>query len=421
MSTLKNKIEDRLRFLTKLYEITGGSGNKIVNMFELGTELGFDREITSSIGQYLSGENLVKHMSIGGGIAITHTGVKAAEEALFQPAVTLRQDTNKENELSSTQKSEKKSHLVFISYDTRDIDLVNVIDTILQRVFKRQVKTFIAKRDIKPGDDAFKTMLHDNLANSTVVLAVCTKHSLTSPWLWFESGAGFGKSVLIPLWAGISPQEFKAPMTIFQGRKIDDKSEFNSLLSHISDVTKITYESLLSDDEFNILLNTSKKLTLSATNEEKEIINTEIKSASNMVSLNEKSPNSNTDGETLPLNGIDLLQQLISFAYSSDGLDMPSKEDANNWAMANFKSFPPVRMEHLKELVKFAYSPEGLNLPSKDEARTWAFNNIDSFTPEKIDRLKKLIKFAYSPNGLNLPSQENARSWAFEHNDNPDF
>jgi hypothetical protein len=132
-----------------------------------------------------------------------------------------------------------KDPLVFISYDTRDIELPHAIAAIIKRIFSDRIRTFIAKRDIKAGDDAFKTMLHDSLAKSAIVLAICTKRSLTSPWLWFESGAGFGSCTLIPVWAGINPSEFKAPMTIFQGKSVADKTELEELIIRISEVTKV--------------------------------------------------------------------------------------------------------------------------------------------------------------------------------------
>lgn len=230
-------------------------------MFELGTELGFDREEVSLIVQYLAGENLVKHRTIGGGIGITHDGVKKVEEAISAPQESTRPENNKETALTTSDKTELNEPLVFISYDTRDIELVRAIDGVLQRVFNGKVKTFIAKRDIKPGYDAFKTMLHENLANCSIVLAICTEYSRTSPWLWFESGAGFGKSTLIPIWSGVSPQEFKPPMTIFQGKNIEDKSEVNELLTRIAEITNIGYDEMVSDDEFDALEQISKKLS----------------------------------------------------------------------------------------------------------------------------------------------------------------
>jgi hypothetical protein len=85
MNKLEETKKKRFEFLNSLYEITGGSSHKIVNMFELGTELAFDREEVNLITQYLAGEHLMEHRTIGGGIGITHYGVKEVEEALSHP------------------------------------------------------------------------------------------------------------------------------------------------------------------------------------------------------------------------------------------------------------------------------------------------------------------------------------------------
>lgn len=154
-----------------------------------------------------------------------------------------------ERELIASHQNSAKEPLIFISYDTRDIELVKIIDDILQRVFNRQVATFIAKRDIEAGDDAFRKMLHENLAKCVAVIAICTKRSVTSPWLWFESGAGFQKTGLIPVWCGVKPQEFKAPMTIFQGKSVQDKVEMNELLLKISKMTAIVMDGISVTDE----------------------------------------------------------------------------------------------------------------------------------------------------------------------------
>lgn len=154
-----------------------------------------------------------------------------------------------ERELMASHQDSAKEPLIFISYDTRDIELVKIIDDIVQRVFNKQVATFIAKRDIEAGDDAFRKMLHENLAKCVAVIAVCTKRSVTSPWLWFESGAGFQKTGLIPVWCGVKPQEFKAPMTIFQGKSVQDKTEMNELLIKISGLTKIIVDVISVTDE----------------------------------------------------------------------------------------------------------------------------------------------------------------------------
>lgn len=203
---------------------------------------------------------------------ITLDDLKLASSHLVKDQSTayyhLLQSKIAEKELIASHKNFKNGNLVFISYDTRDIELVKAIDDILQRVFNKKVITFIAKRDIQAGDDAFKKMLHESLAKCAIVLAICTKRSITSPWLWFESGAGFQKAGLIPVWSGVAPQEFKAPMTIFQGKNIQDKTEIEELLTKIAEVTGAKPDSvLIREDELATLVEISNRIDLASIKE----------------------------------------------------------------------------------------------------------------------------------------------------------
>jgi hypothetical protein len=152
--------------------------------------------------------------------------------------------------------------LIFISYDTKDYELILDIDRLLKRIFSNRIDTFIAKRDIKPGDDAFRTMLHENLSESVVVLAICTKRSATSPWLWFEAGAGFRGKGLIPVWVEVEPTtDIKAPMTIFQGKHLNDKEHITELMIEIANRTGVTCSDYsLTEEEFENLQGTITKL-----------------------------------------------------------------------------------------------------------------------------------------------------------------
>ena len=76
----------RLQFIYRLYELTEGNEYAYVNMFDLGKELGLDKDLSSSITQYLRGESLLAYKAIGGIIGITHGGVVEVEEALSNPA-----------------------------------------------------------------------------------------------------------------------------------------------------------------------------------------------------------------------------------------------------------------------------------------------------------------------------------------------
>jgi hypothetical protein len=76
---------NRFRFLRLLYEKTGGDEYKWFNMFDIGQDLGFEKDETSRVTQYLVGENLVIHRAVGGLIGITHWGIREMESALSNP------------------------------------------------------------------------------------------------------------------------------------------------------------------------------------------------------------------------------------------------------------------------------------------------------------------------------------------------
>lgn len=83
---LTQKKARRFRFLNGLYEKTDGNEEDIVDMWELGSEVGLSREETDSVVQYLVGENLLQYVAIGGAIGITHYGVVQVEQALSEPS-----------------------------------------------------------------------------------------------------------------------------------------------------------------------------------------------------------------------------------------------------------------------------------------------------------------------------------------------
>lgn len=76
----------RFQFLAALHDAVKGDRRKIVNMFEVGKTLEFDRKTTDLVVQFLTGESLVEHRTIGGGIGITHHGVREVEGARATPS-----------------------------------------------------------------------------------------------------------------------------------------------------------------------------------------------------------------------------------------------------------------------------------------------------------------------------------------------
>jgi len=76
--------EKRFQFLHRLYELSGGNQNELLEERDIGEELNLTSEQSDIIGQYLEGEDLIKYVSRRK-IAITHNGVVEIENALSAP------------------------------------------------------------------------------------------------------------------------------------------------------------------------------------------------------------------------------------------------------------------------------------------------------------------------------------------------
>ena len=84
---ISEKKKIRYEFLNKIYEVTDGDSTLIVNMWDIGKELNVERKDISNVVDYLRGEYLIKPMTIGGGISITHDGILEIEELHNSPDV----------------------------------------------------------------------------------------------------------------------------------------------------------------------------------------------------------------------------------------------------------------------------------------------------------------------------------------------
>ena len=82
---VEKKHKDRFLFLHQLYEKTNGDIHERQNMYELGSELGFNQNETKLAYQYLKGEGLVEIHGMPAKIGITHLGVRTIEDALSKP------------------------------------------------------------------------------------------------------------------------------------------------------------------------------------------------------------------------------------------------------------------------------------------------------------------------------------------------
>jgi hypothetical protein len=120
-----------------------------------------------------------------------------------------------------------KDRYVFISYDTTEVGFAFFVQDVLQARVGPDVSIFVAKRDIAAGANPLKVMLEDQLLKAEALVAMCSRRSKGSPWLWWEASAVWAKSgLVVPLFIDVNPAEFGGPLTqVAQGLRLHDQSE----------------------------------------------------------------------------------------------------------------------------------------------------------------------------------------------------
>ena len=124
---------------------------------------------------------------------------------------------------------------IFISYDTSEVQIADFIKGCLTRRVPAGVSVFIAKRDISAGENPLKRMLEEELQQAEALVALCSKSSKRSPWLWWEAGSVWARrGLVVPIFVNCSPKEFDGPLTLVaQGRTLFDLEELTSALQTV--------------------------------------------------------------------------------------------------------------------------------------------------------------------------------------------
>lgn len=175
-NTIQKKKEDRFKFLHKVYEITEGQENYMVNMWQVGQEIGLNRNETSAVFDYLQGQGLVEPMALGGGMAITHYGIVEVESALdtpdepttyFPPVNIIHVGGNMDN--VTIQQSTHNSTINIISNDT--INHINNYVETLDDFINNQVENADLKNELRADIETIKQQLQSPKPKSSIIKA----------------------------------------------------------------------------------------------------------------------------------------------------------------------------------------------------------------------------------------------------------
>ena len=125
--------------------------------------------------------------------------------------------------------------ILFVSYDTDELALADFIKGVLLRWTEERLEVFVAKRDIRAGDNPYKEMMDRALKNAAAIIPICSIKSKTSPWLWWESASVWARDKKVyPLFTNILPGHFGGPLILVsQGKSFFEKKEFIETLKNV--------------------------------------------------------------------------------------------------------------------------------------------------------------------------------------------
>ncbi len=162
---------------------------------------------------------------------------------------------------------------LFISHSSKDKDLMTDFGKLLRSVSLHQIDPWFSSDSdhaggLQPGDQWFER-IREKMTASSAVVALITKNSLLSKWVFFESGFGTAvadkKLILVTYNIG-SMSEIPEPLSRWQAFRIDRPEglrEFCEKLLHMYDIIfdEIlfnTYSKTFSDATANIRLQSAE-------------------------------------------------------------------------------------------------------------------------------------------------------------------
>lgn len=121
-----------------------------------------------------------------------------------------------------------KRFCVFISHITEEAQLALKLKQHLENALK--AKVFVSAEDIRLGDD-WRASLRKALDEAHVLIVLCSRRSLSRPWINFESGGGWGRNVpVMPVChSGLRRADLPDPLRTFDVLELVDERDLRSL------------------------------------------------------------------------------------------------------------------------------------------------------------------------------------------------
>jgi hypothetical protein len=122
------------------------------------------------------------------------------------------------------------------------------------------VEVFFSPTSIEPGDNPMRRMFEEGLLASQALVVVLTGHSAESPYVIWETAAGWARDQLvIPIFVDIEPAAVPGPLTdVVQGVHMHDRADMDRAIQRLASRFGVPSVSRLSEIEHAALLEASQ-------------------------------------------------------------------------------------------------------------------------------------------------------------------
>lgn len=132
---------------------------------------------------------------------------------------------------------------IFISHITEEAEIANCLKDFVEQRFLHSVEVFASSHEqsIRLGDE-WLNAIKDSLLECKLMIVICSPISVARPWINFESGAGWVRSIpVIPLChSGLTPSRLPVPLNALQAGMLNNKSDIQKTFDRIAGVANIS-------------------------------------------------------------------------------------------------------------------------------------------------------------------------------------
>jgi hypothetical protein len=131
---------------------------------------------------------------------------------------------------------------LFLSHVSNESPLAVVLKERIEKAFDGQFEIFVSSTivDLPAGTEWLKS-LEKALAEADALIVLCSRHSVTKPWVMFESGGAWVKKIpIIPIChSGQKKNTLPSPLSFFQGLEVVSPQFVHDLLKSLSKLFKL--------------------------------------------------------------------------------------------------------------------------------------------------------------------------------------